>query len=76
LSYVFCEFSPDTKPTTGFKAPQGQGCPRCGFAVYAAEQMISKNRVSVVLHINVMHVLFANHALHSVKMNKAGTWIH
>jgi CxxC motif-containing protein len=55
LSCILCTFSPDTKPTTGFKAPQGQGCPRCGFAVYAAEQMISKNRVSVGLQSNILH---------------------
>ncbi|KAK7874520.1 hypothetical protein R5R35_001601 [Gryllus longicercus] len=36
---------PDARPTAGLKAPQGQGCLRCGFAVYAAEQMISKNRI-------------------------------
>jgi hypothetical protein len=47
-------FSPDTKPTTGLKAPQGQGCPRCGFAVYAAEQMISKHRVSVGFPIDLL----------------------
>lgn len=29
----------------GVKAPEGQGCPRCGFPVYAAEQMNSKNRI-------------------------------
>ncbi|XP_021913746.1 muscle LIM protein Mlp84B-like isoform X7 [Zootermopsis nevadensis] len=36
---------PDTKPTTGLKAPLGKGCPRCGYPVYAAEQMISKTRI-------------------------------
>ncbi|CAG9563068.1 unnamed protein product [Danaus chrysippus] len=30
-------------PFTGPKAAKGQGCPRCGFPVYAAEQMNSKN---------------------------------
>jgi len=34
----------------GIKAPEGEGCPRCGFCVYAAEQMISKTRVSFVLN--------------------------
>ncbi|CAK1551805.1 unnamed protein product [Leptosia nina] len=30
-------------PFTGAKAAKGKGCPRCGFPVYAAEQMNSKN---------------------------------
>lgn len=29
----------------GLKAEDGKGCPRCNYCVYAAEQMISKNRV-------------------------------
>ncbi|XP_065158126.1 muscle LIM protein Mlp84B-like isoform X1 [Atheta coriaria] len=33
------------RPNSGQKAPEGQGCRRCGYAVYAAEQMISKNGV-------------------------------
>lgn len=28
------------------KAPEGQGCPRCGGFVYAAEQMLARGRVS------------------------------
>lgn len=39
-------FSPETKPLNGIRGRNGNGCPRCGFAVYAAEQMISKNKVS------------------------------
>jgi hypothetical protein len=35
----------DMKPNCGAKAKEGQGCPRCGYAVYAAEQMISKSRI-------------------------------
>lgn len=31
------------------KAPDGQGCPRCGGFVYAAEQMLARGRVSVFL---------------------------
>jgi hypothetical protein len=30
------------RPFGGPKPSDGSGCPRCGFAVYAAEQMISK----------------------------------
>ncbi|EEB17494.1 muscle lim protein, putative [Pediculus humanus corporis] len=36
---------PESKPKTGFRGNQPNCCPRCGFVVYAAEQMISKNRV-------------------------------
>lgn len=28
------------------KAPAGEGCPRCGGYVYAAEQMLARGRVS------------------------------
>lgn len=28
------------------KAPEGEGCPRCGGHVYAAEQMLARGRVS------------------------------
>jgi len=29
----------------GLKAPEGEGCGRCGFFVYAAEQMLCKGKV-------------------------------
>lgn len=32
------------QPSMGAKAPPGEGCPRCGFFVYAAEKMPVKNR--------------------------------
>ncbi|KAG5322588.1 MLP2 protein, partial [Pseudoatta argentina] len=35
----------DAKPQVGQKRNDGHGCSRCGYPVYAAEQMISKNRV-------------------------------
>ncbi|XP_011254260.1 muscle LIM protein Mlp84B isoform X4 [Camponotus floridanus] len=35
----------DAKPQVGQKRNDGNGCSRCGYPVYAAEQMISKNRV-------------------------------
>lgn len=31
--------------TTSIKAPPGQGCPRCGGAVFAAEQQLAKGSV-------------------------------
>ncbi|XP_075234397.1 muscle LIM protein Mlp84B-like isoform X2 [Lycorma delicatula] len=36
---------PEGRPLTGTKAAKGKGCPRCGYEVYAAEQMISKSRI-------------------------------
>ncbi|KAJ8986097.1 hypothetical protein NQ317_003392 [Molorchus minor] len=35
----------DPRPNSGVKAAPGLGCRRCGYAVYAAEQMISKNGI-------------------------------
>ncbi|BES90878.1 muscle lim protein [Nesidiocoris tenuis] len=35
----------DARPISGIKAVEGKGCLRCGYEVYAAEQMISKNRI-------------------------------
>lgn len=29
------------------KAPPGEGCPKCGGYVYAAEQMLARGRVSI-----------------------------
>lgn len=29
------------------KAPDGEGCPKCGGYVYAAEQMLARGRVSI-----------------------------
>ncbi|XP_069680622.1 muscle LIM protein Mlp84B isoform X4 [Periplaneta americana] len=57
---------PDMKPTTGLKAPQGQGCPRCGFAVYAAEQMISKSRI---WHRRCFHCGECRRSLDSTNLN-------
>ncbi|XP_065226105.1 muscle LIM protein Mlp84B isoform X1 [Planococcus citri] len=36
---------PETRPQTGIKGRNGDGCPRCDYKVYAAEQMISKNKI-------------------------------
>lgn len=33
------------------KAPEGEGCPRCGGYVYAAEQMLARGRVSLVVFL-------------------------
>ncbi|XP_060877324.1 muscle LIM protein Mlp84B-like isoform X2 [Metopolophium dirhodum] len=34
----------EARPTSGNKGRNGNGCLRCGYEVYAAEQMISKNK--------------------------------
>lgn len=44
LTKIFI-YSPDGRAFTGPKAAVGTGCLRCGFPVYAAEQMISKDRI-------------------------------
>lgn len=36
------------EPRVIAKAPEGQGCPRCGGFVYAAEQMLARGRVSII----------------------------
>lgn len=35
------------EPRVIAKAPDGQGCPRCGGFVYMAEQMLARGRVSI-----------------------------
>ncbi|XP_063989313.1 muscle LIM protein Mlp84B isoform X1 [Diachasmimorpha longicaudata] len=35
----------DSKPQVGARSTDGHGCARCGYPVYAAEQMISKDRL-------------------------------
>lgn len=35
----------DPRPNSGPKAAAGKGCRRCGYSVFAAEQMISKNGI-------------------------------
>lgn len=53
-------------PSSGLKAPPGQGCPRCGYAVYAAEQMISKNRI---WHKRCFSCADCNRSLDSTNLN-------
>jgi hypothetical protein len=51
LLFAFCSDmrSADSKPKT--KAPDGEGCPRCGYHVFAAEQMLARGRVSPSISI-------------------------
>jgi hypothetical protein len=44
--------------TAVIKAPAGQGCPRCGGVVYAAEQVLAKGRVSTYTHITLTNLLY------------------
>jgi hypothetical protein len=53
--------------TAIIKAPAGQGCPRCGGVVYAAEQVLAKGRVSTY-HIHYFNCLTSwNTKLHIVQ---------
>lgn len=45
-------YNPDT---TSIKAPDGEGCPRCGGKVFAAEQQLAKSAVSIYSRIIVKH---------------------
>ena len=37
---------PPAPPKEQVKAPDGEGCPRCGLYVYAAEKMLGRENVS------------------------------
>lgn len=39
------------EPRAIAKAPEGEGCPKCGGFVYAAEQMLARGRVSFLGYI-------------------------
>ena len=60
IQYLFKYYS-EMKP--GLKAAEGEGCPRCGFHVYAAEQMIGKNRVSKQLKLLKNSMTFSKNKL-------------
>nr|XP_022920165.1 muscle LIM protein Mlp84B-like isoform X1 [Onthophagus taurus] len=55
-------------PTSGPKAAPGQGCSRCGYAVYAAEQMISRGRI---WHKRCFSCADCNRSLDSTNLNDA-----
>ncbi|XP_046666177.1 LOW QUALITY PROTEIN: muscle LIM protein Mlp84B-like [Homalodisca vitripennis] len=59
---------PDGKPFGGSKASDGKGCSRCGFPVYAAEQMISKNRI---WHKRCFSCVDCRRSLDSTNLNDA-----
>lgn len=48
------------EPRAIAKAPEGEGCPRCGGCVYAAEQMLARGRVSDITKwlkfLNLIHL--------------------
>lgn len=37
------------EPRVIAKAPPGEGCPRCGGYVYAAEKMLARGKVSLLI---------------------------
>lgn len=61
--YIFY-FSPEGKPLTGPRS--SGGCPRCGYAVFAAEQMISKSRI---WHKRCFHCAECRKSLDSTNLN-------
>lgn len=52
ICYVL--FSSEARPTSGIKGRNGDGCLRCGYEVYAAEQMISKNKVMIFYYYFIL----------------------
>lgn len=50
VTHEFCSFNSELAPktcaidTAKIQAPPGQGCPRCGGVVFAAELVLSKGR--------------------------------
>ncbi|KAL2721093.1 Muscle LIM protein Mlp84B, partial [Vespula maculifrons] len=58
----------DSKPQLGQKRNDGHGCSRCGYPVYAAEQMISKNRV---WHKRCFSCAACHRSLDSTNLNDA-----
>ena len=58
-------YNPDT---TSIRAPAGQGCPRCGGAVFAAEQQLAKGTVSsLFLQIKpLVNYIYTKQILHSI----------
>ncbi|XP_039295085.1 muscle LIM protein Mlp84B isoform X6 [Nilaparvata lugens] len=59
---------PDGGPMTGHKAAEGKGCRKCGYEVYAAEQMISKNGL---WHKRCFACLECRRSLDSTSLNDA-----
>lgn len=69
---MFSDGEPNLKPfinpdTTTIKAPEGQGCPRCGGVVFAAEQQMSKGTVSGLKR------RFKNYFIRILKLFRCGT---
>lgn len=54
-------FNPDT---TSIMAAPGHGCPRCGGAVFAAEQQLAKGTVSFQLLFRT--IMFIGSTLHTI----------
>jgi hypothetical protein len=52
------------EPKAIAKAPEGEGCPRCGGYVYAAEQMLARGRVSILITAKFNYIYIYNWDLH------------
>jgi len=50
------------EPRSFAMAPEGEGCPRCGGCVYAAEQMLARGKVRhlFIFYINVKFIIVKN----------------
>jgi hypothetical protein len=56
ISFFFCSV-PGSAPLESraiARAPDGEGCPRCGGFVYAAEQMLALGKVSTVSMLEIV----------------------
>ncbi|XP_055528827.1 muscle LIM protein Mlp84B-like isoform X1 [Wyeomyia smithii] len=56
------------KPMNGPKAPEGKGCRRCGYTVYEAEKMLSKN---LIWHKRCFSCFDCHKSLDSTNLNDA-----
>nr|CAG4643710.1 EOG090X00ST [Lepidurus arcticus] len=56
----------ESKPVN--KAAEGEGCARCGFAVYAAEQMISKNKYSIIFTLSAISTILVHITSHTTTL--------
>jgi hypothetical protein len=75
IVFLFSEAPRTTVIDTAIiKAPAGQGCPRCGGVVYAAEQMLAKGRVSTYIHITLTILLHCISS--SIEFNGLYTYHH
>ena len=56
---------------SNIKAPPGEGCPRCGGAVFAAEQMLAKGSVSALKEKQALKSHLCNYS--ASRLSRVGT---